>query len=51
MLGLLVPAVTRRSYFPLVRPELEVDIKIVIQHKLVVASGCESRPGSCQEAR
>jgi len=21
------------------------------QHKLVVASGCESRPGSCQEAR
>ena len=32
-------------------PELEVDIWIVIQHKLVVASGCESRPGSCQEAR
>ena len=23
----------------------------MIQHKLVVASGCESRPGGCQEAQ
>jgi hypothetical protein len=34
-----------------VRPELEVVVDDLIQHKLVVASGWESRPGSCQEAR
>jgi hypothetical protein len=34
------------------RPALEVaDGDDLIQHKPVVGSGCESRPGSCQEAR
>ena len=43
------PGASRRPY---VRPELEVvDGDGLIQHKLIVASGCESRPGSYQEAR
>ena len=34
-----------------VRPALVVLIESLIQHKLVVASRCESRPGSCEEPR